>query len=158
MLSRWDPDLRVLRRNCILVGAGLCCASLVWPPKGALALCVLSSPLCVLSRMWLWLHERGSIVQNFVSRKIEARAAIRRAVRSWFEGQGFLEVETPARVPSPGQEVHLEAIPAGDERFLITSPEYHMKRLVAAGLPRIVQICRCWRAASKAATTDPSSP
>jgi lysyl-tRNA synthetase class 2 len=105
--------------------------------------------------MRLWLHERGSIVQNFVSRKIEARAAIRRAVRSWFEGQGFLEVETPARVPSPGQEVHLEAIPAGDERFLITSPEYHMKRLVAAGLPRIVQICRCWRAGEQGSHHQP---
>jgi len=87
-------------------------------------------------------------VVNSVDRKrgLQARAAIRRAVRSWFEAQGFLEVETPARVPSPGQEVHLDAIPAGEDRYLITSPEYHMKRLVAAGLPRIVQICRCWRA------------
>jgi elongation factor P--(R)-beta-lysine ligase len=76
---------------------------------------------------------------------LEARAAIRKAVGSWFEAQGFLEVETPARVPSPGQEVHLEAISAGEGRYLITSPEYHMKRLVAAGLPRIVQFCRCWR-------------
>ena len=94
---------------------------------------------------------------NPASRKagIEARAEIRRAVRSWFEGQGFLEVETPARVPSPGQEVHLEAIPAGDERFLITSPEYHMKRLVAAGLPRIVQICRCWRAGEQGSHHQP---
>ena len=75
-----------------------------------------------------------------------ARAAIMRAVRGHFEAQGFLEVETPARVMSPGQEVHLEAISAGDGRHLITSPEYHMKRLVAGGLPRIVQFCRCFRA------------
>jgi lysyl-tRNA synthetase class 2 len=86
---------------------------------------------------------------------LEARARIRRAVRSWFEAQGFLEVETPARVPSPGQEVHLEAIPAGDGRYLITSPEYHMKRLVAAGLPRIVQICRCWRAEEQGSHHEP---
>jgi lysyl-tRNA synthetase class 2 len=86
---------------------------------------------------------------------LEARAAIRRAVRSWFEAQGFLEVETPARVPSPGQEVHLEAIPASDGRYLITSPEYHMKRLVAAGLPRIVQICRCWRAEERGSHHEP---
>jgi lysyl-tRNA synthetase class 2 len=86
---------------------------------------------------------------------LEARAKVRRAVRSWFEGQGFLEVETPARVPSPGQEVHLEAIPAGDGRYLITSPEYHMKRLVAAGLPRIVQICRCWRAGEQGSHHQP---
>jgi lysyl-tRNA synthetase class 2 len=94
---------------------------------------------------------------NPASRKVrlEARAAIRRAVRSWFEGQGFLEVETPARVFSPGQEVHLEAIPAGEARYLITSPEYHMKRLVAAGLPRIVQICRCWRGGERGSHHEP---
>jgi lysyl-tRNA synthetase class 2 len=73
------------------------------------------------------------------------RAAILRAVRGYFETWGFVEVETPARVMSPGQEVHLEAIPAGSGRHLITSPEYHMKRLVAGGLGRIVQFCRCFR-------------
>ena len=77
---------------------------------------------------------------------LRARAAVTRAVRDYFQGQDFLEVETPARVFSPGQEVHLEAIPAGSGRHLITSPEYHMKRLVAGGLPRIVQFCRCYRA------------
>jgi lysyl-tRNA synthetase class 2 len=77
---------------------------------------------------------------------LEARARILRAVRTWFETQSFLEVETPARVRSPGQEVHLDAVDAGPGRWLITSPEYHMKRLVAAGLPRIVQIGKCWRA------------
>jgi len=86
---------------------------------------------------------------------LKKRAAIRRAVAAWFEQQGFLEVETPARVPSPGQEVHLEAIAAGEGRYLITSPEYHMKRLVAAGLPRIVQFCRCWRAAERGSHHQP---
>ena len=81
---------------------------------------------------------------------LEARGRIVRAVRGWFESEGFLEVSTPARVRSPGQEVHLDAIPAGqsdgDARWLITSPEYHLKRLVASGLPRIFEICKCWRA------------
>jgi lysyl-tRNA synthetase class 2 len=80
---------------------------------------------------------------------LEARARILSAVRGWFAAEGFLEVETPARVRSPGQEVHLDAVGAGQERgearWLITSPEYHMKRLVAAGPPRLVQIGKCWR-------------
>jgi lysyl-tRNA synthetase class 2 len=77
---------------------------------------------------------------------IEARADLYRRVRSHFDGLGFLEVETPLRVPSPGLEVHLEAIPAGEGHWLVTSPEYHMKRLLAGGLRRIYQIARCFRA------------
>ena len=84
-----------------------------------------------------------------------ARAAISRAVRGYFEAQGFIEVETPARVMSPGQELHLDALPAGGGRHLITSPEYHMKRLVAGGLPRIVQFCRCFRAEEDGAFHQP---
>src|SRR6478736_1130863 len=81
---------------------------------------------------------------------LEARARIVRAVRAWFEREEFLEVSTPARVRSPGQEVHLDALPAGqsggEAHWLITSPEYHLKRLVADGLSPIFEICRCWRA------------
>jgi lysyl-tRNA synthetase class 2 len=77
---------------------------------------------------------------------LQARSRILQAVRGYFLGKGFLEVETPARVRAPGQEVHLEAFPAGGDRFLITSPEYHMKRLVAAGSGPIFQIARAFRA------------
>ena len=90
------------------------------------------------------MDERGRLAARRPA--LEARATVLRAVRAYFEGQGFLEVETPARVFSPGQEVHLDALPAGGGRYLVTSPEYHMKRLVAGGLPRIVQFCRCFRA------------
>ena len=77
---------------------------------------------------------------------LAARARILAALRGFFESEAFLEVETPARVPSPGQEVHLDAFAAGPGRYLITSPEYHMKRLVAAGAPRIFQTTRAFRA------------
>lgn len=51
-------------------------------------------------------------------------------------------------VPSPGLEVHLDAIavrPATGPRWLHTSPEYQMKRLLGEGLERIYQICKCFR-------------
>jgi elongation factor P--(R)-beta-lysine ligase len=74
------------------------------------------------------------------------RAKVSRDLRRYFEAQDFVEVETPTRVLAPGQELHLDAIPAGEDRHLITSPEYHMKRLVAGGMESIVQFCRCFRA------------
>jgi lysyl-tRNA synthetase class 2 len=76
---------------------------------------------------------------------LRARADIIDRVRAFFRRNGFLEVETPLLVPSPGLELHLDAIPAGDERWLITSPEYQMKRLLAAGAGRIFQIAKCFR-------------
>jgi lysyl-tRNA synthetase class 2 len=75
---------------------------------------------------------------------VRARAKILAQTRAFFASRGFLEVETPLLVPSPGLEIHLEAVKAGDG-YLITSPEYQMKRLLAAGFEQIYQICRCFR-------------
>ena len=74
-----------------------------------------------------------------------ARARALAALRELFAARDFVEVETPLLVPSPGLEVHLTALPAADG-WLITSPEYQMKRLLAGGLERIYQVCRCFRA------------
>ncbi|MEP6865907.1 MAG: EF-P lysine aminoacylase EpmA [Deltaproteobacteria bacterium] len=76
---------------------------------------------------------------------LEARARVLATVREFFAARGFLEVETPLIVPSPGLEIHLDAVAAGDG-FLITSPEYSMKRLLAGGLEKIFQVCKCFRA------------
>ena len=76
---------------------------------------------------------------------IVARAAALARVREVFAARGFLEVETPLLVPSPGLEIHLDAVQAG-AGWLITSPEYQMKRLLAAGFERIFQVCKCFRA------------
>ena len=75
---------------------------------------------------------------------IRKRARCLSAIRSFFDDQGYIEVEAPLRVRVPGLEPHLAAEPAG-ARFLITSPEYHMKRLLAGGLERILFLGRCWR-------------
>jgi lysyl-tRNA synthetase class 2 len=77
--------------------------------------------------------------------KLHARAEALACVRRFFAERDFLEVETPLLVPSPGLEIHLDAVEAG-EGFLITSPEYAMKRLLAAGCERIYQVCKCFRA------------
>ncbi len=76
--------------------------------------------------------------------KIVARAKALATVRSFFAERGLLEVETPLLVPSPGLEIHLDAVVAGSG-YLITSPEYQMKRLLAAGFERIYQVCKCFR-------------
>lgn len=73
------------------------------------------------------------------------RAAIFQAVRDFFTGQGFLEVDTPIRIPAPAPEPFIEAVTSG-EWYLQTSPELCMKRLLAAGYPKLFQICKCFRA------------
>ena len=47
-----------------------------------------------------------------VGTKLHARARALTAVRSYFATEAFLEVETPTRVPAPGVDLHLDAIPA----------------------------------------------
>ncbi len=75
---------------------------------------------------------------------LRERARLLQAVRSFFIDREYLEVETPIRIPAPIPEAWIEVETAGDW-FLQTSPEICMKRLLAAGLPRIFQICKCFR-------------
>jgi lysyl-tRNA synthetase class 2 len=91
------------------------------------------------------LRERDRLTQQRVE-YLEVRSRVIRAVRAFFEERDFLEVETPLLVPSPGVEVHLRAVPAGDAQWLITSPEYQMKRLLAGGLDKLFTVCKCFRA------------
>jgi lysyl-tRNA synthetase class 2 len=80
------------------------------------------------------------------SRHLRRRAQLRAAVRAFLEAEGCLEVETPQAVPNPGMDLHLDAPRLeGEDRWLHTSPEYAMKRLLAAGLPRLYQLARCHR-------------
>ena len=80
---------------------------------------------------------------------LEKRAQLNRFVRAFFEAQGFLEIEAPVLVPSPGLEVHLDAFEVENagpsQRYLITSPEYQMKRLLAGGLTRIYSLGKVFR-------------
>jgi len=75
---------------------------------------------------------------------LRLRAGLVQAIRHFFTERDYLEVETPYLIPAPAPELHIDAIRAG-EGFLHTSPELCMKRLVAAGYPKIFQICKCFR-------------
>src|SRR5258706_4062794 len=77
-------------------------------------------------------------------RALEVRARVLAIVREFFGARGFLEVDTPLLVRAPALEVHLDAIAAGDS-YLITSPEFQMKRMLAAGFEKIYQVCKCFR-------------
>jgi len=82
------------------------------------------------------------------------RAQILIHLRKALENRGYLEVETPLRVRTPGTDVNLEAF-ASEERYLITSPEFHMKRMLAQGFTRIYQICRCFRKGERTPLHNP---
>ncbi len=79
---------------------------------------------------------------------LRLRARMIRAIRGFFLENDFLEIETPQRIPAPAPEFHIDAV-ASEDWFLQTSPELCMKRLLAAGYPRIFQICRCFRAGER---------
>lgn len=94
---------------------------------------------------------------------LRRRARMVQAVRAFFEGRGYLEVETPYAVPAPGEEVHLRCFrtvlerPDGTDeiRYLHTSPEFAMKRLVAATGQPLFQLARVWRNGERSATHMP---
>ncbi len=75
---------------------------------------------------------------------LEARAAILRAVRAWFEAEGFTEAEPNMLAISPGAETHIDAFEVGD-RYLHTSPEFAMKKLLAAGEQKPFFLGKTWR-------------
>src|SRR5215471_5786064 len=88
---------------------------------------------------------------RFASRRkaLDRRGRILSAVRGFFADRRFTEVDTPAVQVSPGLEPHLRAFTTelhgqpevgGALRYLHTSPEFAMKKLLVAGMPRIWQL------------------
>lgn len=94
---------------------------------------------------------------------LEMRSRITSVLRRFFAERGFVEVETPALQVSPGLEPHLIAFAtelmepgAGSRpRYLHTSPEFAMKKLLVAGLPRIFQLAHCFRNGERGRTHHP---
>lgn len=82
--------------------------------------------------------------QTKIKNNLQLRAKILQTIRHYFIQHNFLEVETPIRIPAPAPEAHIDAM-AAENWYLQTSPELCMKQLLAAGLPNIFQICKCFR-------------
>ncbi|EAR52857.1 putative lysyl-tRNA synthetase [Oceanicola granulosus HTCC2516] len=81
------------------------------------------------------------------------RNRIQAALRAWFADRGFTEIDPAYVVPSPGNEIHLHALPVTltdadletRQAWLHTSPEFAMKKLLAAGEEKIFTFSRVWR-------------
>ncbi len=92
--------------------------------------------------------------------RLKARAKIVAALRAFFDGQGFVEVETPIRIAAPAPEPHIDCpvVPSptgGDPTYLRASPELQMKKLLAAGMDRIYQIGPCFREGERGSRHNP---
>jgi elongation factor P--(R)-beta-lysine ligase len=91
--------------------------------------------------------------------RMKERAKIIEEAREFFKERDFLEVETPSLVKLPGMEPYLDVFktrfePEGhkeggsvgaEDMYLITSPEYAMKKLLVGGAEKIFQICKSFR-------------
>jgi lysyl-tRNA synthetase class 2 len=91
---------------------------------------------------------------------LRQRAHALRISREFFLARNVLEVETPAMVNAPVSDVNLGnvrvQVPGHDAPlFLHTSPEYAMKRLLAAGSGDIFQICHVYRGAERGRQHNP---
>ena len=88
------------------------------------------------------------------SRFLAERATAQQAMRTFFTQREYLEVSTPSLVPSPGCEPHLQSFQTvwqGGAKVwrvdchLPTSPEFHLKKLLALGYERIFELSRSYR-------------
>lgn len=95
---------------------------------------------------------------------LETRSRLLKTLRARFEAWGFAEVETPILQVCPGMEPHLRVFDTLLEdafgqsrapRFLHTSPEFAMKKLLVGGLPRIFQFARVFRNGETSDTHHP---
>ncbi len=95
--------------------------------------------------------------------RLAARAQVTGFVRRWFDAKGFIEVDPAALQASPGNEIHLHGFktaliaPGGEpsEAWLHTSPEFAMKKLLAAGEKRIYALTDVFRNRERTAVHAP---
>ena len=113
------------------------------------------------TRTWWQPHE-------FEAKKpyLEARMALIKAIRNFFDDGGFWEVETPILQVCPVMDTHIHAFQTDilgldlqkeRELYLHTSPEFAMKKLMVAGVSKLYQICHVFRNAEGSKLHSPNS-
>ena len=94
--------------------------------------------------------------QNFAQKKanLQTRMQVIKAIRRFFDDQGFWEVETPTLQIMPCADMHIHGfkteyfgpdLKKRRDYYLHTSPEFEMKKLLVAGVPKLYQICKVFR-------------
>ncbi|MCZ6657796.1 MAG: hypothetical protein O7C67_10905 [Gammaproteobacteria bacterium] len=86
---------------------------------------------------------------------LEARAKILATIRAFFDERGVIEVQTPTLSSTTVTDPQIASIATQDGKFLQTSPEYQMKRLLAAGAPSIYQMGPAYRAGESGRLHNP---
>ncbi len=98
--------------------------------------------------VWKELHDNPRLQTMY-----RTRLSILRLIREFFWAQNFVETDTPIALKLPGQEPYLNPAavtffdPLGrqEQFYLQTSPEFAMKKLLAAGFQNIFQLAKCFR-------------
>src|SRR5512137_2495210 len=89
-----------------------------------------------------------------IKANLERRTLTLDSIRAFFKKESFLEVETPLLVPQAAPEQFIAPFTVNGW-FLSTSPEMHMKRLLAAGYGSVFQITRCFRKGERGQLHNP---
>ncbi len=103
---------------------------------------------------------------NFEKRRknLEQRSQIIKALRRFFDDQDFIEIETPILQICPSMDAHIHGFETDlldidcshkKSMYLHTSPEFDMKKLLVAGMPKIYQICHVFRNAERSRLHSP---
>lgn len=95
---------------------------------------------------------------------LQQRANLLRTIRQFFDQRQFLEVDPPVLALTPGLELHLDAVEVhlregmGGQpvvRHLVTSPEFHCKRLLSAGVERMYSLGHVFRSGERGPQHNP---